>query len=46
MNTIWDDVERARMKKEDEFVARGFAPYAYLGRGHLRPDLVRRNLYE
>jgi hypothetical protein len=37
----WDDVVRERNRREDEGVARKFERFAYLGRGHLRTDIVR-----
>lgn len=37
----WDDFLRERMRREDEYVARKFARFANLGRGHLRTDIVR-----
>lgn len=40
MNT-WEEVEAARMKREDEAVARKWARYAHLGRGHLQAELCR-----
>lgn len=41
MNTTWAEIEAARMRREDEAVARRFAPYSKLGIGHLRSDLCR-----
>ena len=35
MNTTWDEIERSRMRREDEGVARKWAAYAHLGRGWL-----------
>ena len=37
----WDEILAARWKREDEAIARKYAPYASLGRGHLQPDRCR-----
>lgn len=37
----WNDIVRERQRREDEPVARKFAPYRNLGRGHLRPELCK-----
>jgi hypothetical protein len=39
MGPSWQEVVANRNKREDDYVARKFAPFAYLGRGHMRPDL-------
>jgi hypothetical protein len=41
----WDDFLNARMKREDEAIKAKFAPWASLGIGHLRHDLIPRNLW-
>ena len=38
----WAEVVAARNRREDEAIARRYAQYDNLGRGHLREDLVRR----
>ena len=42
LGPTWDEVVAARNRREDEAIARRCAPYACLGRGHLREDLTRR----
>jgi len=37
----WNEIEYLRHKREDEAVARKYAPYRNLGRGHMRPELCR-----
>lgn len=41
MNTTWDQIEQDRMRREDESVARKWAPWKHLGRGHMHPELCR-----
>ena len=45
MGLTWADVIRERNRREDEAVARKFARFANLGRGHLRTDIVRIQEY-
>jgi hypothetical protein len=37
----WAEIQAARNRREDEPIARRYAPYASLGYGHNRPDLCR-----
>ena len=37
----WAEILTARQKREDEPIARRYAPYKNLGIGHLREDLCR-----
>lgn len=38
----WHEIIEERHRREDEAVARRYAQYAHLGRGHLREDLCWR----
>lgn len=42
----WNDFLAERHKREDEGVAKRFSQYAYLGKGHLRLDLIKVKLDE
>ena len=37
----WAEFLSARQKREDDAIARKYAPYKPLGIGHLRPELCR-----
>lgn len=37
----WAEIETARMKREDDAIARKYFAYKHLGIGHLRPELCR-----
>ena len=37
----WAEILAARQKREDEPIARKYAPYKHLGTGHMRPELCR-----
>ena len=41
-NPTWAEIVEARNRREDESVARRYATFANLGRGHLREDLCWR----
>jgi hypothetical protein len=37
----WADVVAERQRREDEPIARRYAPYKEYGRGHLHPEVCR-----
>jgi hypothetical protein len=41
-NPSWAEIVEARNRREDEAIARRYAQWANLGRGHLREDLCWR----
>lgn len=44
LGPTWQEVVAFRRTKEDEIIRKKFEPYAYLGRGHMRPDLCRQEI--